>query len=113
VYLDNLVDALRFVCRAPGAAGRTLSVRDDEDRSVAQWIAAIRAARGRPTGLWLIPPSVMRAALTVAGRASARARLCRPAQLDDRALRALGWRPPVGFAEALAATLRWHDERDA
>ena len=105
VYLDNLVDALLHAAAAPTAAGRTFFVADGTERSVAGWIAAVRAALGRPARLFALPMPLVRLAARAAGRQAAYERLFLPMRVDGSALRATGWRPPVGPDAALAATV--------
>lgn len=105
VYLDNLVDALLHAAAAPAAAGRTFFVGDGTERSVADWIGAVRAALGRPPRLFALPMPLVRLAARVAGRQAAYERLFLPMRVDGSALRATGWRPPVGPDAALAATV--------
>jgi len=106
VFLDNLVDALLHVASSPQAAGGTFFVRDPVDRSVAQWITALRARLGRGPGLLGVPPAWVRVAARLVGREGAYQRLFGASQLDDTALRATGWHAPVPFDAALDLTLR-------
>jgi UDP-glucose 4-epimerase len=116
VYLDNLVDALLFLCEAPAAAGRTFFVSDGEDLAVADLVERIRRGLGRPRRLFGVPHELLRAgaratALVGADLSPALARLFEPLQVDSGALRSLGWRPPVGVDDALEETLRWYRSR--
>lgn len=111
IYLDNLVDALLFLCEAPGAAGQILFVSDGRDLTVADLIRAIRANRQRPARLFAIPEALLRLlaqAARIVGVGSGSAgidRLFNPLQISIDAIRKLGWTPPVGFEQALAETL--------
>jgi nucleoside-diphosphate-sugar epimerase len=105
IFLDDAVDALLHLCTAPSAEGGTFFVRDDVDRSVAEWIAAIRGALGRPAGLFPVPGGLVRLAATALGRPGYHERLFLAAQVDDAALRATGWHPRTPFERALRATL--------
>lgn len=105
VYLDNLVDALLHAAREPAAAGGTFLVADGTERSAADWVRAVRAARGRPARLFAPPDAWVRAAARAARRWPAYERLFLPLRVDAAALRATGWRPPVGVDDALARTL--------
>ena len=113
IYIDNLVDALVHAACSEAVAGGTYFVRDDRDRSVAEWISAIRDAHGAPRRLVAVPPWLMAAAARAARRPGLHERLFAPLQVDDRAFRATGWRPPVDPGTALARTLAWHASRGA
>lgn len=116
VYVDNLVDALLFICESPDAHGRTFFVSDDHDVSVAQLLDEIRRRLGRPRRLVHVWEPLLQALLRLAGTlglapAGSFGRLFVPLQVDVGALLALGWRPPVDFDEALAETVRWYRNR--
>ncbi|MCA3180129.1 MAG: NAD-dependent epimerase/dehydratase family protein [Burkholderiaceae bacterium] len=108
IYIDNFVDALVHAARSPAVVGGTWFVRDDRDRSVAQWVAAIRALQGRPPGLVHVPAALWGGAARVVGRADLHERLFRPLLVDDGAFKATRWRPPVDPDTALARTLAWY-----
>lgn len=111
VFLDNLVDALLHVAVAPQAAGRTFFVADGTDRSVADWIRAIRAALGMPPRLFGVAPALLRVAARCTGRWAMYERLFLPMRIDGSALRATGWQPPVDGDTALIRTLQAYRER--
>jgi nucleoside-diphosphate-sugar epimerase len=108
VHLDTLIDALLFVAQAPAAGGRTFFVRDEIELSVSQWITTIRVRLGLPPRIWPLGSVAFRAAAELAGRSQMHSKLFEPAQVDDGALRALGWRSPLRFDDALDALLGWH-----
>lgn len=108
VFLDNLVDALLHVARAPQAAGRTFFVTDDTDCSVADWIRAVRAALGMPPRLFAVPTALVRVAARCIGRWSMYERLFLPMRVDGSALRATGWAAPFDRDAALRRTLQAH-----
>lgn len=112
VFLDNLVDALLYVSQAPQAAGRTFFVTDGTDRSVADWIRAVRAALGMPPRLFAVPLGLVRVAARCTGQWSMYERLFLPMRVDGSALRALGWSAPVDRDAALRRTLQAHARPD-
>ena len=105
VFVDNLVSALLHAAGSPRAAGQTFFVTDGTERSVADWIQAVRARLGRPARLFTLPAPIVRAAARASGRWPVYERLFLPMRVDGSALRATGWRPPVEPDEALARTL--------
>ncbi len=111
VHVDNLVDALLALALRPGGVGGTWFVRDGEDLSVARWITRLRAAMGRPPRLLAVPAAPLGLLASLAGRRATFERLFEPACVDDGALRATGWQPPVGIDEGIAGLLRWYAGR--
>lgn len=116
VYVDNLVDALLFLCQSTRAGGRTFFVSDDRDVSVAQLLREVRRRLGRAERLVRVPAPVIRWSLRAAGAlrkglSGTFERLFEPLQVDAGALRELGWRAPIGFDDALDATVRWYRSR--
>ena len=112
IYLDNLVDALIYSIERSALGGQVWHVKDSIDWSIHHWIAEIRKNLGRPARTLDLPgdPShVMRRALRLvpflAGRITQGLSSLR---LDDAAIRASGWHPPVARPEALLETLAWY-----
>lgn len=95
VGLTNLCDALLFVAAHPGAAGRTFAVTDGEPLSLADTVARIRRALGRPARLLPVPVPLLKAALAAAGQGHLARQLIEDLVVDGSALTALGWRPPL------------------
>ena len=107
VAVGNLIDLLVRCC-ADNRGLRVLHVRDERDYAVADLVRALATAAGRSPRLLQIPPSLVRAALAVVGRARVSSRLFAPAQIDDRATRAVfGWKPPIESQQALLETVAW------
>src|SRR5690606_9305838 len=104
VSLDNLVDMIIRASVHPAAAGATLLCSDGRAYSLAELIAAMRAARGRRPGLFPVPARLLSAALTLLrGRADA-GRLLGDFQIDiGDSCRLLGWSPPVRLEQTLRA----------
>jgi len=101
IYVGNLVDAIVFCLQTSGAAGRQFGVADGASVPVPQLCRELGAALGRPARLFPFPPALL--ALAPPFR-----RLARTLEVDDSALRALGWRPPYSMKEGLAETARWY-----
>jgi nucleoside-diphosphate-sugar epimerase len=104
--LDNLVDAIEAVIRAPGPLRRALVVADDEPLSVPQMIAALRRGLDRRPGLLPVPARLLELGLRLMGRAELYERLAGSLIADAAELRALGWTPRITSAEGLAALVR-------
>jgi nucleoside-diphosphate-sugar epimerase len=107
VYRDNLVSALLHLSTGPAGAGGVFFVRDEADWSVCEWVTQIRAACAQAPRLFAVSPAWAERVLAGLGRRAFFERIFCPAQVDDRALRATGWQPPVTMAQGLCATLAW------
>jgi len=106
-YIDHVADALLHLARTDGVAGRTFFVADDVDRSVAQWIEAVRLLEGRPPRLLDLPPQLVRMGAAVVGRPGAYDRLYGESRVSAAALRATGWSASSPFEVGLRRTLTW------
>ena len=111
VFIDNLVDALLHVSAAPRAAGGLFFVADGTDRSVADWIRAVREAMGMAPRLFGVPLPLLRAAARCSGKQLLYERLFMPMRVDASALRATGWQAPVDSQAALARTVSAYGRR--
>ena len=101
----NMAQAVYFVLARAEAAGRTFHLADDYPLTAPQIIGAMRQAVGRPSGIVGLPTALTER--LVARLAPALAdQLCRDLILDDRELRALGWRPAEGSSEGLGRLMR-------
>lgn len=106
LYAGNLASVIELGLLHPDAAGRVLEPADGPPVSTPDFIRAIAAAYGRPARLFPCPAALLRLAGRLAGRATSVESLIGDLVADDRALREdLGWRPPVGMADALAETV--------
>ncbi len=113
VYIDNLIDALLFLCESPHAPGRTFYVGDEADVSVEQLLRDFRRRLGRAERLFAVPVPVLRWGLRAASAlrrslSGTYERMFEPLQVDASALREIGWRAPVGFEVALDETMNWY-----
>jgi nucleoside-diphosphate-sugar epimerase len=104
--LDNLVEAIDTVLRAPGPLRRPLIVGDREPLTVGEMIAAMRHGLGRRAGLLPAPSPLLKALFGMTGRAEMYQRLSGSLVADPSALVRLGWTPPVATAVGLAALAR-------
>jgi nucleoside-diphosphate-sugar epimerase len=101
VYVGNLVDAILYALQAPRIPHGPLGVADGSPVSVPQLCRAIGEALGRPARLFPFPPALL-------GLAPGLRSLVRSLEVDDSALRALGWRPPYSMQQGLKETVRWY-----
>jgi nucleoside-diphosphate-sugar epimerase len=101
VYVGNLVDAILFCLRLPEPPGGAIGVSDGAPVSAPQLCRALGEALGRPARLFPFPPALLALAPPLA-------RLARSLEVDDAALRALGWSPPYSMKEGLEETARWY-----
>lgn len=96
----NLCDALLFVAAHPKASGRTFGVTDGDPLSLAEAVTRIRRALGRSPRLLSVPAPLLRLALAAIGQGQLAGQLLDDLVVDDSALAALGWRPPLGTLDA-------------
>jgi nucleoside-diphosphate-sugar epimerase len=92
IYVANLVDAIVRCLDVPG----TFLVSDGGAVSTPQLCREIGEALGRPARLFPFPPALLPR------------KLAGSLELDDSAIRALGWRPPFTRQEGLKATADWY-----
>lgn len=110
--LDNLVDLLIRCVDHPAAAGQTFLVSDDHDLSTPALIRRLTRALGKSPRLLPVPPSVLRLAGRITGRAAEVERLIGSLQVDITHTReVLGWVPPVSVDEGLRTTAEWYLNR--
>jgi nucleoside-diphosphate-sugar epimerase len=117
VYVDHVVDALVLASRRDAARGRAYNIVDDEDVTQRAYLSRVRQVLGRGGPALYLPLPAVR--LLAAGADLARAalrgrrsplgvfhRISRSLQGmrydTSRARAELGWKPRVGFEEALA-----------
>lgn len=109
VYVENLADALMHCATDPRAANGCFYVRDDQDPSVAGLLRLLGRHLDRPARLLPVPPSLLRAAGALTGRAAQMDRLTQSLRVDDSHIReTLGWSGPYTLDDGLAATARWY-----
>lgn len=108
VSIDNLIDALIFCARDPGAVNRAILPADLDDVRARDLIHLMSARGGlRPARLWPVPAPIMRVALGALGRAAMYDSLYRDMVVDRGHWAATGWAPretvAAGVAHALSA----------
>jgi UDP-glucose 4-epimerase len=105
VGADNLCDLLR--CLGKPSSG-IFHVADRRDLSLAELIAALCAALGRPNRLWPLSKNLLARLARLAGREATYSRLFDPLQVDQsRTSAMLGWQPPYGNEQQLEVTAKW------
>lgn len=118
VYVGNLVDLLVRCLDAPGAAGEVFVVGDGTDLSTAELVGRLARLARLPVRLVRFPPALLRLAALAgdAVRLVARRSVGIDSDSVDRLLGSLvvdaakarftlGWTPPFGSDEGLAATV--------
>jgi UDP-glucose 4-epimerase len=106
IALNNLVDLIRVCCVHPAAANRTFLAADGEDVSTAELVSRLGIALKRPAPLLPVPPKLLLALATLAGKRDLAGKLLGNLQIDSRSTReVLEWMPPVGMEEALESTV--------
>lgn len=105
IAVHNLVDLVRVCCVHPLAANETFMAADGEDISTAELVSRLGVALNRPARLVPVPPKLLLALATAAGKRHQAQKLLGNLQVDDRRTRErLDWQPPVSMDEALAST---------
>lgn len=112
LYLGNLIDAMLACLRAPGIVSQAYLVSDGETVSTRDLIRMLARELGRPARLLPVPPALLRHLGRCLGRRAEVQRLLGELTLDGGLMqRELGWHPPHGLSEGLAATVRWYKSR--
>lgn len=106
IHIDNLVSALRMAAGHAAAAGRTFTVGDAEDLSVAEIVRTVAGVIGRGRVVD-VPPALLGLILRLLGRGDAWSKLSAPLQVDiGPFVAATGWKPPRAARQALRETAR-------
>jgi nucleoside-diphosphate-sugar epimerase len=100
----NLASAVEFALTAPDARAALFHVDDGTPLSLAEIVAAMRAALGRPAGLFNPPAALMRPALALLPQALA-LQLSGGLTVSSQRLADSGWRPVEGSRDGLARTV--------
>ncbi len=109
VGLDNLVDLLTRCVDHPAAAGQTFLVSDNHDLSTPALICRLARALGKSPRLLPVPPSMLRLAGSITGKAAEVERLIGSLQVDITHTReVLNWIPPMSVDEGLRKTAEWY-----
>lgn len=107
VALDNLVDLLTCCIVHPQAPGQTFLVSDDHDLSTPALIQGLAEALDRPARLLPCPPSLLRLAGRISGRAGQIERLIGNLQVDiGHTKQVLRWTPRCSVQQGLKSAVR-------
>jgi UDP-glucose 4-epimerase len=107
VALPNLLAFLELCMTQALAANQVFFVSDGAPLSTPAIVRALAAGAGKSPRLFGVPRPFVDAALTLAGRRGAAQRLYGDLAVDTtRAVRLLGWSPPVDAMTALAAAAK-------
>jgi UDP-glucose 4-epimerase len=109
--IDNLVQAVMVCLDNPETINRTFIVCDPEPITLADMIATLREAAGRPRNLFPVPPLAVRALVIAAGRQSLWDRIGRDLVASSADLQKVGWRPRVETREGLRAMMSQPQDR--
>lgn len=106
ISVRNLCDLLLHVVKAAEVRGGALLVADAETTNLAELVRFLRAAGGRPPRLMNVPPVLVRAALTLAGRRRDIPGLAMPFVVHaSAALAELGWAPAYRLQDEILWTV--------
>jgi nucleoside-diphosphate-sugar epimerase len=109
LYRENLADAIALTLENAAASGRTFMVSDGPAVSTADLVRSLRTALGRGLRLFSLSPVLLRAALSLAGKASIADRLTDSLEVDNSAIiRDLSWQAPWTWDDGIAATVDWY-----
>jgi nucleoside-diphosphate-sugar epimerase len=109
IFLDNLLDLIVTALDHPAAAGGTFLLRDADEVSTPALIRVIAQALEREAQLFPFPPTLLRLAAQLVGKAAVADRLLASLRIDDSLTREkLGWAPRVSLEQGVARTCRWY-----
>lgn len=102
IHVLNLCSAIQRVMEDPGSHGQVFLVRDGRDLSVRSIVRKLRAAGGRRSLTFPVPPQLVTIAGRMLGRGLVAQRLTAPLVVDDSKIRSsLKWRPPLTVEQGL------------
>ena len=101
-----LADTVAFALREDATIGRRFNVADADPLTLAEMLAILREAMGRPPRLFAVPVSLLRAGLNMLGRAEDFDRLARPLVVAADGLCRLGWSASETGRDALRRMAR-------
>jgi UDP-glucose 4-epimerase len=104
--IENLVQAIILCLDGPQTLNQTFIVCDEEPITLAEMLATLREAAGRPPRLLSIPPLAVRAMVIAAGRQGLWDRIGRELVASSANLRKAGWSPRVETKAGLRAMVR-------
>jgi UDP-glucose 4-epimerase len=104
--IDNLVNAVMVCLASPATLNQTFIVCDPQPITLAEMLATLREAAGRPPRLLPIPPLAVRAMIMAVGRQSLWDRIGRELVASSAKLQKAGWSPQVETKAGLRAMVR-------
>jgi UDP-glucose 4-epimerase len=104
--IDNLVQAITVCLDSPETLNQTFIACDREPITLAEMLATMREAAGRPPRLIPVPPLAVRAMVIAAGRHALWDRIGRELVASSANLQKAGWSPQVETKAGLAAMVR-------
>lgn len=104
--IENLVQAIMVCLDGPQTLNQTFIVCDEEPITLAEMLATLREAAGRPPRLVSIPPLAVRAMVIAAGRQSLWDRIGRELVASSANLQKAGWSPRVKTKAGLRAMVK-------
>lgn len=105
VYVENLVGALILCATHPAARGKTYLISDGDDISTPDLLHQLGEAMGHPARLFSCPPSFLKIACRLVGRADQGDRILGSLRVDSGKIRReLDWTPPYTLQEGLRIT---------
>lgn len=108
LFVGNFCSAVLAALKQPARGERVYLLSDGEDVSVAELIARIARALGRPARLFPFPVSALRAGASAFGLEGELRRLTGSLLVDSsRARNELQWSAPYSLNDGLAATAAW------
>ena len=104
--IENLVRAIILCLDGPQTLNQTFIVCEEVPITIAELLATLREAAGRPPRLLSIPPLAVRAMVIAAGRQALWDRIGRELVASSANLRKAGWSPRVETKAGLRAMVR-------
>jgi UDP-glucose 4-epimerase len=104
--LDNLINAVMICLDGPETLNQTFVVCDPAPISLAEMLATLRDAAGRPPRLFPVPPLAVRAMIMAAGRRSLWDRIGRELVASSDKLQKAGWVPEIDTKTGLRAMVK-------
>ncbi|WDU60672.1 NAD-dependent epimerase/dehydratase family protein [Pseudomonas poae] len=114
IALENLVDLIIVCISHPAAANQIFLASDGEDLSTGQLVTCLAQGMGRGARLLPVSVGLLRILATLAGKQGIFTQLCGSLQIDSsKAVRVLGWTPPLSAGTALKSAGKKFIERVA